>query len=413
MARQVLDGLRDQIRDGSLADIPDVAGLVEARGRLLLHGRLRPVINATGVIVHTNLGRAPWPEVAVEAGSSVARSYANLEIDLHTGRRGGRMDAVSALLQFLTGAERGLVVNNCAAAVLLALTALARDREVVVSRGELVEIGGSFRVPDVIESGGARLREVGTTNRTRLSDYANAIAPETAVFLRAHPSNFRVIGFTESTDIGALAELAHANGLHVVDDQGSGSLFGDFGAPAVRDSVGAGVDLVTFSGDKLLGGPQAGFIVGKASVVEKLRKHPLYRALRVDKVTLAAVEATLALHARGDETPVGEMMSMPVETVRERADALCAALGAVDVPAVVVEDQGYVGGGSLPGEAVPTFVVRMTMANLDVVAARLRGGDPAVVGRTAGGALCLDPRTMLHADPVVVAAAVALAVHAR
>ena len=264
--RDVLAELRTAIATGKPEVDADVAGRAAARAERLLGGRMRPVINATGVVIHTNLGRAPWPAEAVAAVTEIASGYCNLEIDLDSGRRGGRMDGVSALMRHLTGAEAALVVNNCAAAVLLALTALARDREVVVSRGELVEIGGSFRVPEVIAAGGARLREVGTTNRTRLADYGAAIGPDTAALLRVHPSNFRVVGFVEAPERAELVALGHDRGVVVLEDVGSGSLAGDLGEPSIRGAIADGVDLVMFSGDKLLGGPQAGVIAGRAAL---------------------------------------------------------------------------------------------------------------------------------------------------
>ncbi len=391
-ARWAIERARGELR--AERAMPDVARIAVDRAELLAHGRMRPVINATGVVIHTNLGRAPWAEEAVNAAMGVARGYCNLELELATGRRGGRMDGVTAQLAALVGAEAAIVVNNNAAAVLLALTALTSGREVVVSRGELVEIGGSFRVPDVIASCGARLREVGTTNRTRVADYIGATGPETGAWLIVHPSNFRVIGFTESADRAELAVAARERGVLLLDDLGSGSIRGTMGEPGVRQVLATGVDLVMFSGDKLLGGPQAGIVAGKAEPIERLRAHPLYRALRVDKVILAALEATLGMHLGGRPTPVGRMLGEGIDVLGERAGRIAAGL-----PGATLErDVGYVGGGSLPTEELPTVVVAVPGADPDRVAERLRTGDPAVMARVGRGVLLLDPRTVPDHD---------------
>lgn len=408
-ARQVLDEVRADIGAGLIDELPDVVALVASRSELLSRGRVRRVINATGVVIHTNLGRAPWPAPVV-ASVREAAGYCNLELDLAAGRRGGRMAGVTALLKHLTDGEAALVVNNGAAAVLLALTALGAGRDVVCSRGELVEIGGSFRVPDVVASGGARLVEVGTTNRTRASDYAAAIGDRTAVLLRVHTSNFRVEGFTESPSRDELVALAAKHGLAVVEDVGSGSLDGFAGEPSVRDAVRAGVDVVVFSGDKLLGGPQSGIVVGKAAAIERMHKHPLYRALRVDKVILAAVERTLGLHAAGERTPVDEMLLVPIEVLATRATALAAALDEAGVPgAEVADDVGRVGGGALPTLGLPTRVVRLADPDPNGLATQLRRGQPAVVARVADDRLVLDVRTLADADLGLLAKAVARA----
>ncbi|MFT4625323.1 MAG: L-seryl-tRNA(Ser) seleniumtransferase, partial [Myxococcota bacterium] len=336
---------------------------------------------------------APWSQGARDAVQHLT-GYCDLEMDLDSGRRGGRLDGVRALARQLTGAEDALVVNNCAAAVLLALTALARDREVIVSRGELVEIGGSFRVPDVIASGGARLVDVGTTNRTRIADFAAAVGPDTAVLLRVHPSNFRVIGFTEEAPREALVALGREHGLAVVEDVGSGSLTGALGEPSVREAVEAGVDVVLFSGDKLLGGPQSGLAFGRREAIQRMRKNPMYRALRVDKVILGAVERTLADHVSGRVTPVDQMLHMSVADLERRAEELAAALDDVGVVGQVVEDVGYVGGGALPGQGLESRVVRVACDSVGAVAHRLRMGDPPVVARVTEGTLVLDPRTV-------------------
>jgi L-seryl-tRNA(Ser) seleniumtransferase len=315
-------------------------------------------------------------------------------LDRDDGYGGGRLGGPTAQLKLLTGAESTLVVNNCAAAVLLALTALAPGREVVVSRGELVEIGGAFRVPDVIASGGAKLVEVGTTNRTRLSDYAKAIRPETALLLRVHPSNYRIVGFVEQVPRADLVELGHARGILVLEDVGAGSLTGGHGEPSVREILQSGVDLVMFSGDKLLGGPQAGLVAGRAEVVAKLKSHPLYRALRVDKVTLAAVEATLGDHAAGRVTPVDGMMAVPVAELDRRANEVAAGLRHRGVACEVADGESFVGGGALPEQGLLSRVVRVAVKDADDTARRLRLGDPPVVARVHQGDLVLDVRTV-------------------
>ena len=410
VTRDVLDGLRDGIKAGTLTAVPDVGAAVVANAQVLLHGRIRPVLNATGVVIHTNLGRAPWAPEAVAAAAAVAGGYCDLEMDLDTGERGKRTEGVEALLKHLVGGEAACVVNNCAAAVLLALTALARDREVVVSRGELVEIGGSFRVPDVITACGARLVDVGTTNRTRIADFERAVGPNTAVLLRIHPSNFRVVGFTEAPAREEVVALARARGLVTVEDVGSGSLDGAHDEPSVRDAVAAGVDVVLFSGDKLLGGPQAGIAVGRKAAIAAMRKNPLYRALRVDKVTLAGLEATLAVHAAGRLPPGPAMITTSVDALAARADRLLGLLQARGVAAVRATGESFVGGGSLPGQALPSEAVDVTVGSAERVARALRLGDPAVVARILDGRIRLDPRTVPEADLERLAAAVAKAV---
>ena len=396
IAREQLEELRREIATGELQEMPDVAQRVARRVEETLQVSLRSVINATGIVVHTNLGRAPWSESVRDAAMGMT-GYCDLEMDLDAGTRGGRLDGVRRLLKALTGAEDALVVNNCAAAVLLALTALARDREVLVSRGELVEIGGSFRVPDVITSGGCTLREVGTTNRTRIQDYASAVSPSTAVILSVHTSNFRVVGFTEATPREDLVTLGEAEELYVVEDVGSGSLDGIVDEPAVRDAVAAGVDVVLFSGDKLLGGPQAGFAVGKHEAIERLRRHALYRALRVDKVILAAAEQTLRDHLMGVVTPVQAMLQKDEVALRSHAAELAKALGAAGIACAVQPGTSLVGGGSMPGEGLPTSLVVVEHPHPDRLAKRLRQGEPSIVARVSNGALQFDVRT-LHAS---------------
>jgi L-seryl-tRNA(Ser) seleniumtransferase len=354
---------------------------------------LRRALNATGVIVHTNLGRAPLPEAALERALEVGRSYSNLEYDVSRGARGSRQDHVAGILRRLTGAEAALVVNNNAAAVLLALAALAEGREVLVSRGELIEIGDGFRIPDVLARSGARLREVGTTNRTRAADYERAVGPETALLLRVHQSNFRVVGFTEQPSVADLAALAHSHGLPLVDDLGSGVLVNLEGEPSAKESLGAGADLVCFSGDKLLGGPQAGIVVGRGELVEKLRRHPLQRALRADKLTLASLEGTLGVYLDPEraarEVPVLRMLREPVEAVRARAQRFAEAVGGE-----VEETVARVGGGALPLAEVPSFACAVE----EGLAAPLREGEPPVVGVIRDGRLLLDCRTLTDAE---------------
>jgi L-seryl-tRNA(Ser) seleniumtransferase len=398
-ARAALAHAREEIKAGG-----DPGDLVERALAELAAARapaLRRALNATGVIVHTNLGRAPLPEAALERVLAVGRGYSNLEYDLAAGARGSRQDHVAGILRRLTGAEAALVVNNNAAAVMLALAALAEGREVLVSRGELIEIGDGFRIPDVLARSGAQLREVGTTNRTRAADYERAIGPETAVLLRVHQSNFRVVGFTEQPSVGALAEVAARAGLPLVDDLGSGVLVHLEGEPSARESLAAGADLVCFSGDKLLGGPQAGIVVGRAELVERLRRHPLQRALRADKLTLAALEGTLGLYLEPEralrEVPVLRMLNEPPEAVRARAERLAEAVGGE-----VEETVGRVGGGALPLAELPSWACAVE----ESLAAPLRQGEPPVVGVLRDGRLLLDCRTLTDAEADEVAAAV-------
>ncbi len=369
---------------------------------------LRPVINATGVIINTNLGRAPLSADALEAVRQVGAGYTNLEYELEEGARGSRHSHVSELLRKLTGAEAALVTNNNAAAVLLSLSTLALGREVVISRGQLVEIGGGFRVPDVMRQSGCQLVEVGTTNRTRIRDYEAAWTERTALFLSVHPSNFLITGFTESTSIEALADLAHKRGLLVMDDLGSGCLLesGRYGLahePMPQESLEAGADVVCFSGDKLLGGPQAGIIVGKLAVVERLAKHPLMRAVRIDKMTLAALEATLRHYERGQaEThiPVWRMISAHAERIARRAEHWVAQLKAQGLAVRMLKGESTIGGGSLPGEVLPTTLLaldadKMPMS-LDELARRLRVRLLPIVTRISHDTLLLDPRTVFE-----------------
>jgi L-seryl-tRNA(Ser) seleniumtransferase len=395
-ARETIARRRDEGRPATVEEL--VGPLREAVERRRAPS-LRPVINATGVVLHTNLGRAPLAAPALAALDAVARGYSNLELDLSSGRRGSRQAHVEPLLRELTGAEAALVVNNCAAAVLLALAALAAGREVVVSRGELVEIGDGFRIPDVLAQSGARLREVGTTNRTHLRDYRAAIGEHTAALLQVHPSNFRVVGFTQTPELGELAALAHEHGLPLLCDLGSGALVQEgplAGEPTLAGAIASGADLAFCSGDKLLGGPQAGILVGRAELIERCRRHPLARALRIDRLSLAALAATLDLY----RDPAGAIESIPAlraacepaEVVRARADRLAERVGGS-----VIETVARVGGGALPLTELPSFGVALE-GRADDLAARLRAGDPPVLARVVDDRLVLDCRTLADED---------------
>jgi len=400
VAKAVLEERRAELLGGARDD----ADLVE-RATARLRPSLRRVVNATGVIVHTNLGRAPLSDEARAAVLRAAGGYSNLELDLGAGRRGSRHEHVDALLRELTGAEGAMVVNNCAAAVLLATATLAGDgREVVVSRGQLIEIGGSFRIPDVVAQSGAALREVGTTNRTRLRDFAAALGESTGAILRAHPSNFRSVGFVEDVSIEALCGL----GVPVIDDVGSGVLADGVPLlaeePAVRRSVRAGAALVCFSGDKLLGGPQAGVLVGTADAVAAAKRHPLARALRIDKLSLAALEATLALYRDPErarrEIPVLAMLEADPAVLQTRAERLASAIGGE-----VVQSVARVGGGALPLLELEGPAVALHSGSPDDTAARLRASDPPVLARIQDGRVLLDPRTMADEEIAWVVAA--------
>jgi L-seryl-tRNA(Ser) seleniumtransferase len=395
-ARVVLERARAEIKAGA-----EPGPLVEAVLEELARARrpsLRRVLNATGVLVHTNLGRAPLAEAALERVREIGAGYSNLEYDVGAGSRGSRQDHMAAVLRELTGAEAALVVNNNAAAVLLALAALAEGREVVVSRGELIEIGDGFRIPDVLARSGAKLVEVGTTNRTRLADYERAITERTAVLLRVHQSNFRIVGFTEQPRPRDLARLAERHGLALVDDLGSGALVETGDEPTVRASVEAGAHVVTFSGDKLLGGPQAGIAAGRADLVERMRRHPLQRALRADKLTLAALEGTLSLYRSGSrDLPVLRMLEDPAEAVRARAERLASLTGG-RVERTVARS----GGGALPVAEIESYACELEIA----LAAPLRRGEPAIIGIVRDNRLLLDCRTLSDAEIEEVAEAV-------
>ena len=372
------------------------------------------LINATGVVVHTNLGRSPLPASAAAQVARVATSYSNLEFDVARGERGQREVHAETRLRALLGSEAVVVVNNNAAAVLLAVNTFAEGREVVVSRSELVEIGGSFRIPDVLRKGGARLREVGTTNRTRIADYRAALGPDTGLVLKVHPSNFRIVGFTEAPSREELVALAREAGVPLVEDLGSGLIAPVPGLEEVTvgESLRAGVDVVTFSGDKLLGGPQAGLVAGGAEPLAAMRTNPLYRALRVDKMTLAALDAVLAAHQAGRaeaEVPTLRMLGLPASAIRARAEGLAAALAgsAPELRAQVVDGASAVGGGAAPVTEIPTALLRIVHSSRPAqeLAAALRGGDPPVVARVADGALLLDLRTVSPEDESLLLAA--------
>ena len=408
--RAELDALRARIGEGvsldGRADADSIAGRVAEHLERDGRSKLRPVVNATGVVLHTNLGRAPMAAAAAQAAYAAAHGYLNLELDLETGKRSSRQDAVRDWICRLTGAESATAVNNCAAATVIVLRALAAGKEVIVSRGQLIEIGGSFRIPEIMAVSGAVLREVGATNITRIADYERALGPITGALMRVHTSNYRVTGFTKAVSLADLVALGKKHGVPVIDDVGSGALY-DFGRlglpgePSPRESIAAGADLTLFSGDKLLGGPQAGVIAGRKEWIQKIEKDPLMRAFRLDKMTLAALEATLRLYLNEDqaarEIPVLRLLSLPLEELRRRAEALAERLRtAPGLTASAREDSAYVGGGSLPDQVLTTWVVEVEAAGVSdaEMARRLRTGDPAVMGRLQGGKLLLDVRTV-------------------
>jgi L-seryl-tRNA(Ser) seleniumtransferase len=436
VARTVLDDLRARITGrvatAILAEISPVAcdaALLEERITALveriLARSLLPVINATGVILHTNLGRAPLPESVVEEFRLAATQYSNLEYDLEAGARGKRDVHTSELLTRLTGAEAVIVVNNCAAAVLVTLAAFARSGEVIVSRGELIEIGDGFRIPEIMEQSGALLREVGTTNRTRLADYENAIGEKTRLLLRVHPSNFKVTGFTDKPSLEELVALSQRVGIPLVEDLGSGCLvdLADYGItePTVRRSIEAGVGIVTFSGDKLLGGPQAGIIAGKKDLIARVRRHPLFRALRVDKLTIAALEATLGAYLRAawDEIPVMRMIRSTPQELKRRAEnfirELRPELPLDEVEIEVVDGASLAGGGSTPAQSLPSKVIRIASARYSAakLEQRLRRAPAgiSVIARVEEDRLVLDLRTVFPAQEPLLVKTLAAALH--
>jgi len=401
--RSTLDETRARFKLNPETDLPSTDLIVtqaESRLSAWTTSTLFPVINATGVILHTNLGRAPLSKATIQAMNEVASDYSNLEYDLSRGRRGSRLLHTESVLQKMTGAEAALVVNNNASAVLLVLSALANRRRVVIARSQLVEIGGGFRVPDVMNQSGAKLVEVGTTNKIRLSDYESALEDPTALVMRAHRSNFKIVGFTEEPELDRIVEAAHMKNVTVVDDLGSGALvdttkYGLAHEPTVQESLAAGVDIVCFSGDKLLGGPQAGIIIGKKELLEKIKKHPLARAVRADKTCLAGVTATLTHYLKDEaerEIPILKMMSLTREQVRVRAESWRDSLGQGEV----IKSESTVGGGSLPEESMPTYVLSLKAKSPDKFLKRLREANPPVIARTEYDKVLLDPRTVLN-----------------
>lgn len=409
LLREAIEAARASVLAGNPAPTPvEILTRTVAAWRLGRLGSLRTVINATGVVLHTNLGRAPLAEDAADAMVRASTAYCSLEYDLEHGSRGSRYQHSRATLRQLTGAEDALVVNNNAAATMLVLAVCSRGREVVVSRGQLVEIGGGFRVPDILAQSGARLVEVGTTNRTYVDDFARAIGPDTAVILRVHPSNFRILGFTHEPALEELALLARERRVTLVDDLGSGSLldtarFGLAHEPMVQESVAAGADVVCFSGDKLLGGPQTGIIVGRRSIVEEIARNPLTRALRVDKATLAALEATLRHYLAGDAeqgVPVWRMLSLSADDLKRTTLDWAAVLTGLGIPAETEAGQSTVGGGSLPGETLPTSLLMVPPRGRSASAllAQLRRQTPPIIARIIGERIACDPRTVLPAQ---------------
>ena len=410
--------LDEERTNGAIADPAARVARVETIVRELRAPRLRPVINATGVVLHTNLGRAPLAAAAAEAAAAIAGRYSTLEFDPRIGRRGRRHDLVADSLRHLTGAEAAAVVNNCAAAVLLMLTALAKGKEVIVGRGELVEIGGGFRMPDVMRLSGARLVEVGTTNRTRPEDYAAAITPKTVAILKVHASNFQVVGFTESVELEALARVARQHSVLLLHDLGSGSLldsaaYGLAAEPRIQDSLRAGTDLLACSADKLLGGPQAGLLLGRTELVDKVMKHPLARAVRIDKLTLAALSATLDLYLTQSvaELPIWNMLGASADAIAARARTWQRRLVDRGIEVEVVPAESTVGGGSLPGERLPTSAVAITprSGHAADLLRRLREHEPPVIGRIERERVLLDPRTVLPDEDDALLDAVAAA----
>ncbi len=407
-ARNVLRGLREGIMNGTTTTFsPEkVEEEIVSTARALAGYSLQPVINATGVILHTNLGRAPIARQALEHLVEIASSYSNLEYDLEEGRRGKRDTHTDSLLAQLVGAERTLAVNNNAAAVFLTLNTLAAGGEIVVSRGELIEIGGSFRIPDICAKSGAVLREVGTTNRTRLADYADAINDNTKALLRVHPSNFRIVGFTERVTVAELAGLAHQHYLPLIEDLGSGcmadlSSFGIQDEPPVGTSLKEGADVVTFSGDKLLGGPQAGLITGKTELVDRIRRNPLFRALRVDKLTIAALEATIRFYLDGkmDDVPALRMIRLPIRELAARAVSLAEKLAELPSISARVEDgESVIGGGSTPARSLPARLIAVHHRKLSAqeIESALRQNKPPIIARVERGRLLLDLRTVFE-----------------
>lgn len=421
--RAALDAARQTILSGGDAPMPALLiDEIRARAERAAQPSLVPVINATGVIIHTNLGRAPLSEETLAAMQLAAQGYSNLEYDLAAGERGSRHVHAEAMLTRLTGAPAALVVNNNAAAVMLILATFARGKQVIISRGQLVEIGGGFRIPEVMQQSGATLVEVGTTNRTYVADYARALTEQTALVMRVHSSNFRMIGFTHQPALEELVALAHEKNLLCVDDLGSGALldtraYGLAHEPMPQESLAAGADVVSFSGDKLLGAPQAGIIVGKKEWIAALRKYPLTRALRVDKVTLAGLQATLLHYVKGEaaqKIPIWRMIAATPQALDARATRWAEHLRAAQLAAQVIDAESTVGGGSLPGETLPTRAVALTVASPDAFAARLRAHVPPIIARIEEGRVVFDPRTVLpHEEDALLAGIARVAQVAR
>lgn len=408
--RFILDETRTRFRSGVITALP-LTDLILTQTESTLTAwtkpTLIPVINASGVVLHTNLGRAPLSDAAIRAMEIVSRGYSTLEYDLEKGQRGSRLIHAESLLQKLTGAEAAVIVNNNASAVLLVLSALANRKRVVISRSQLVEIGGGFRIPDVMKQSGAKLVEVGTTNKVHISDYEEALIETTGLLMRAHRSNFKLVGFTEEPELKDIVDVAHKAGVPVLDDLGSGALYdtakyGLAHEPTVQESMQAGVDIVCFSGDKLLGGPQAGIIIGKANLIAKIKKHPLARAVRADKACLAGLSATLLHYLKDEaerEVPILKMMSLTLEQVRGRAKAWAAelsrGLAPSNVEVSVVAGESTVGGGSLPGESMPTVLLSFKVRSAEKFLRSLRRNDPPLIARTENDKVLLDPRTVL------------------
>lgn len=426
-ARETVEKFRREVLAGEVNEplgAEELAARIARRVREMEQPAFRPIVNATGVALHTNLGRACLSKRAADAVYGVVSRYTNLEYNIEQGRRGSRYDHVEELLKKVTGAESALVVNNNASAVLLVLCAMANKGEVICSRGELVEIGGAFRVPEIMQQCGCDLKEVGATNKTHLKDYVNAITDNTRALLKVHTSNFKIVGFTDSVSLAELVRLGEEKGLPVIEDLGSGSLvdleqFGIHDEPTVQNSVRAGVDVISFSGDKLLGGPQAGIIIGKKKYIDIIKRHPLNRAVRVDKMTLAALEATLRSYAEGEEQakreiPVLQMLSADGTALREKAELLARMIAQAGVACEVTQQEDQVGGGSVPTQLLPTYAValRPQRCSVDTLEQRLRLRELPIVGRIHDGAYLLSVRTMEQSDFAYVAAAVKEAMEA-
>ncbi len=408
--RFVLDEIRTRFKTSPTVDSVStdlILSQAESQLTTWTNSTLHPLINATGVILHTNLGRAPLSDATIRAMDSVSRAYSNLEFDLETGKRGSRLIHAEALLQKLTGAESALIVNNNASAVLLILSALANKKRVIIARSQLVEIGGGFRIPDVMKQSGAKLLEVGTTNKIHLSDYEEALGESTGLVMRAHRSNFKMVGFAEEPELKDIVHITHQYNSILVDDLGSGALYdtakyGLAHEPTVQESMQAGADIICFSGDKLLGGPQAGIIIGKKVLIDKIKKHPLARAVRADKTCLAGLSATLTHYLKDEaerEIPVVKMMSLTLNQLKGRAEAWMNELGQrlalSNVEAEIESGLSTVGGGSLPDESMPTFLLSLNVKSPDKFLRKLRQQNPPIIARTENDKILLDPRTVL------------------